>query len=42
MKRISKMTIKSGKSVYLQAVTMIDPVTGWIEYHTYGQHGQTS
>ena len=26
-----KMTTKSGKSVYLQAVTMIDPATGWIE-----------
>ena len=28
------MTTKSGKSVYLQAVTMIDPATGWIEIHT--------
>ena len=25
------MIMKSGKSVYLQAVTMIDPATGWIE-----------
>ena len=25
------MTTKSGRSVYLQAVTMIDPTTGWIE-----------
>ena len=25
------MTIKSGKSVYLQAVAIIDPATGWIE-----------
>ena len=29
-----KMTTKSGKSVYLQAVTMIDPATGWIEICT--------
>ena len=28
------MTTKSGKSVYLQAVTMIDPATGWMEIHT--------
>ena len=28
------MTTKSGKSVHLQAVTMIDPVTSWIEIHT--------
>ena len=28
------MTTKSGKSVYLQAVTMIDPATGWIEIRT--------
>ena len=27
------MTTKSGERVYLQAVTMIDPVTGWIEVH---------
>ena len=26
-----KMTTQSGKSVYLQAVTMIDPATGWVE-----------
>ena len=26
-----EMTIKSGKKVYLQAVTMIDPATGWVE-----------
>ena len=25
------MTTKSGRSVYFQAVTMIDPATGWIE-----------
>ena len=25
------MTTKSGKSVCLQAITMIDPATGWIE-----------
>ena len=24
------MTTKNGKAVYLQAVTMIDPATGWI------------
>ena len=29
-----KMTTKSGRSVYLQAVTMIDPATGWIELCT--------
>ena len=29
-----KMTTKSGKSVYLQAVTMIDPATDWIEIRT--------
>ena len=29
-----KMTTKSGKSVYLQAVTMIDTATGWIEIRT--------
>ena len=28
------MTTKSGKSFYLQAVTMIDPATGWIEIYT--------
>ena len=28
------MTTKSGSSVYLQAVTIIDPATGWIEIHT--------
>ena len=28
------MTSKSGRSIYLQAVTMIDPATGWIERHT--------
>ena len=28
------MTTKSVKSVYLQAVTMIDPATGWIEIPT--------
>ena len=28
------MTAKNGKTVYLQAVTMIDPATGWIEMHT--------
>ena len=26
-----KMTIKSGRSVYLQSVTMIDPATDWME-----------
>ena len=26
--------MKSGKSIYLQAATMIDPATGWIEIHT--------
>ena len=26
--------MKSGKSIYLQAVTMIDPATGLIEIHT--------
>ena len=30
-KKKYKMTTKSGKSVCLQAVTMIDPATGWIE-----------
>ena len=30
-----KMTTKSVvNSIYLQAVTMIDPATGWIEVHT--------
>ena len=28
------MTTRPGKSVYLQAITMIDPATGWIEIHT--------
>ena len=28
------MTTKSGRSVYLQAVTKIDPKTGWIEIRT--------
>ena len=28
------MTTKSGKSVYLQAVTMIDPAIGWVEIRT--------
>ena len=28
------MTTKNGKTVYLQAVTMIDPVTNWIEIRT--------
>ena len=28
------MTTKSGKSDNLQAVTMIDPATGWIEIRT--------
>ena len=28
------MTTKSGMSVYLQAVTMIDLATGWIEIRT--------
>ena len=28
------MTTKSGKSIYLQAVTMINPATGWIEIRT--------
>ena len=27
------MTSKIGKPVWLQAVTMIDPATGWIEIH---------
>ena len=27
------MTTKFGKSIYLLAVTMIDPATGWIEIH---------
>ena len=29
-----KMTSKSGRSVYLQTGTMIDPATGWIEIRT--------
>ena len=29
-----QMTTKNGKAVYLQAVTMIDPATGWIEIRT--------
>ena len=29
-----KMTTQSGKSVYLQEVTMIDLAIGWIEIHT--------
>ena len=29
-----KMTTKSGRSVYLQAVTMIDPARGWIDIQT--------
>ena len=29
------MTTKSGKSVYLQAITMIDPATGWIEIRAF-------
>ena len=28
------MTTKNRKTVYLQAVTIIDPATGWIEIHT--------
>ena len=28
------MTTKNGKTDFLQAVTMIDPATGWIEIHT--------
>ena len=28
------MTTKSGKTVYLQAITIIDPATGWIEIRT--------
>ena len=28
------MTTKNGKTVYLQAVIMIDPATGWIELYT--------
>ena len=28
------MTTKSGKSVFLQAVTMINPAIGWIEIRT--------
>ena len=28
-----KMTTKSGKYVYLQAVTMNDPATGWIDIY---------
>ena len=27
------MTTKNRKTVYFQAVTMIDPATGWIEIH---------
>ena len=34
-----EMTTKLGKSVYLQAVTMIDQATGWIDiYILYHQH----
>ena len=29
-----EMTTESGKSVYLQAVTMIDPASDWIEMRT--------
>ena len=29
-----QMTTKNGKSIYLQAVTIIDPVSGWIEICT--------
>ena len=29
-----QMTTKSGKTVHLQAVTMVDPATGWIEICT--------
>ena len=28
------MATKSGRSVHVQAVTMIDLATGWIEIHT--------
>ena len=28
------MTTKNGKTIYLKAVNMIDPATGWIEIHT--------
>ena len=28
------MTIKNGKTVYLKAVTIIDPAIGWIESRT--------
>ena len=28
------MTTKSGRFIYLQAVTMIDPTTGWMEIRT--------
>ena len=28
------MSIKNGKNIYLQVVTVIDPATGWIEIHT--------
>ena len=28
------MTTKSGRSVNLQAVSLIDPATGWINIHT--------
>ena len=28
------MTTKSGKSIYLQAITMYEPTTGWIEIYT--------
>ena len=31
------MTTKNRKSAYLQAVTLIDPATGWIETHTLPQ-----
>ena len=29
-----QMTTKSGKAIYFQAVTMIDPATGWMEICT--------
>ena len=29
-----KIIMKSVKSIYLQAATMIDPAAGWIEIHT--------
>ena len=28
------MTTQNGKTIHLQAVTMIDPATGWIEIRT--------